>query len=160
METVPDEKLKKLLRTVGDPFQYPASKTDYDPMMAAVVLIEFASSKRWQEHLRDSNFTSCEEITPRGEGRTALSGTLDVVADSWLGIPRTPAKITAAIRRLREPRRLNTVEVVITWAQAAGVGNPEDHDAWRLVQPRKRLHHARALWRREVRRQMCHLDAT
>jgi len=135
METVPDENLEKLLRAVGDPFQYPASTTDYDPMMAAVVLIEFASSKRWQEHLRDSNFTSCEDIASREEGRTTLRDMLDTVADEWLGLPRTPAKIAAAIKRLRELRCLNTVEVVITWAQAAGVGNPEDHDAWRLVQP-------------------------
>jgi len=135
MEMVSDESRDKLLRAVDDPFQYPAGTVDYDPMMAAVVLIKFASSCLWQKHLRDSNFTSCEDIASKEEGRTTLRGMLDTVADEWLGLPRTPAKIAAAIKRLRELQCLNTVEVVITWAQAAGVGSPEDHDAWRLVQP-------------------------
>ena len=135
METVSDEDRGKLLRAVDDPFQCPAGATDYEPMMAAVVLIKFASSVLWQKHLHPSNFTSCEEIASKEEGRTSLRGMLDTVADEWLGLPRTPAKITAAIGRLRELRCLNTVEVIITWAQAAGVGSTEDHDAWRLVQP-------------------------
>jgi len=131
METVSDEDRDKLLRAVDDPFQYPAGTVDYDPMMAAVVLIKFASSGLWQKHLRESNFTSCEDIASKGEGRTTLRGMIDTVADEWLGLPRTPAKITVAIKRLRELQCLNTVEVVITWAQAAGVGSPEDHKAWR-----------------------------
>ena len=135
MEAVSDEDRDKLLRAVDDPFQYPAGTVDCDPMMTAVVLIEFASSELWQKHLRESNFTSCEDIASKEEGRTTLRGMLDTVADEWLGLPRTPAKTTAAIKRLRELQCLNTVEVVITWAQAADVGSPEDHDAWRLVQP-------------------------
>jgi len=131
METVSDESRDKLLRAVEDPFQYPAGTADYDPVMAAVVLINFASSERWKNHLRDSNFTSCEDIASKEEGRTTLRGMLDTVADEWLELPRTPAKITTAIKRLRELQCLNTVEVVIMWAQAAGVGSPEDHKAWR-----------------------------
>ena len=131
METISDENLNKLLRAVDDPFQYPAGTADYDPMMVVVVLIKFASSERWQKHLRDSNFTSCDESASKEEGKTALRGTLDTVADEWLGLPRTPARIAAAIERLRELQCLNTVEVIITWAKAASVGNPEDHKAWK-----------------------------
>ena len=54
MDDVLDQDLDKLLQAVGDPFQFtshiplqdgqPAFTSNYKPMMAAVVLIEFASS--------------------------------------------------------------------------------------------------------------------
>ena len=145
MQTVSGENIEMLLQAVGDPFQLtpdpplqagnPAGAADHDPMMSAVVLIEFASSDRWQKHLRRSNFTSCEEIASKEENRKILRVMLDNVADEWLGFARDSAKITAAIGRLRELQCLNTVEVVITWAQAAGVGSPEDHEAWRSIPP-------------------------
>ena len=143
MRTVSGENIEMLLQAVGDPFQLtpdpplqagnPAGAADHDPMMSAVVLIEFASSDRWQKHLRRSNFTSCEEIASEEENRHILRGMLDNVADEWLGHTRDSAKITAAIGRLRELQCLNTVELLITWAQAAGVGGPEDHEAWRSI---------------------------
>jgi len=145
MQTISDENIENLLQAVGDPFQLtpdlppqdgsPAGTADYNPMMAAAVLIEFASSDRWKQHLRDSNFTSCEEIVSTEEGIDALKQVLDAVADEWLGFTRDSAKITATIGRLRELQCLNTVEVVITWAQAAGVGSPEDHETWRSIRP-------------------------
>jgi len=145
MQAVSDEDIEKLLQVVGDPFQLtpdpplqagnPAGAADRDPMMSAVVLIEFASSDRWQKHLRRSNFTSCEEIASEEENRKILGVMLDNVADEWLGFNRDSAMVTAAIGRLRELQCLNTVEMVITWAQAAGVGRPEDHEAWRSIPP-------------------------
>ena len=126
METVSDENLGKLVQAVGDPFQLtpgqvlqdgsPAGTVDYDSMMAAVILIEFASSIRWQKHLRRSNFASCEEIVSKEENINVLRRMLDNVADEWLGFIRDSAKVTTAIGRLRELQCLNTVEVVIAWA--------------------------------------------
>jgi len=147
METVSDEDIEKILQAVGDPFQLtsdpppqdgpgnPAGTADHDPMIATAVLIEFASSNRWKQHLRDSNFTSCEEVLSTEEGRDALKRVLDMVADGWLRVPRELAKITTAIERLRELQCSNTVEAVITWTQDRGIGSPEDREAWRLIQP-------------------------
>jgi hypothetical protein len=145
MENVPDQDLDNLLQAVGDPFQFtphiplqdgqPMFTADYKPMMAAVVLIEFASSGLWRDHLRRSNFASCEEIVSTEEGkRTALKRMLEVATRSWFEFLHTPLKITTAIRRLEELQCLNTAEVVITWAWTIGVVDPMDHDSWRLIQ--------------------------
>jgi len=141
MQIVSDEDLGKFLQVVGDPFQYtpdlplqdgnPAGPADYDPMNAAVVLIKFASSDLWRKHLRPSNFTSCEDIVSREEGRAAFRKVLDTLVGEWSGLSRRPTKITTAIERLKELQCLNTVEVVITWAQDRGIGSPEDHEGWK-----------------------------
>jgi len=146
IQTVSDENLEKLLQAVGDPFQLTSDPpiqdgnstgtADRDSMNATVVLIRFASSDSWRKHLRPSNFTSCEEIVSKEEGRDALKQVLDRVADEWLRVPRDPAKITVAIGRLREFRCLNTIEGVIAWAQAAEIGNPEDHETWKSTRAR------------------------
>ena len=138
METISGRDIGELLQAVGDPFQLtsdpplqdgnPANTADYDPMMAVAVLIEFASSNRRQKHLHRSNFTSCEEIVSTEEGRDAFGRSLDRVRDEWLGHNPDPAKITAAVGRLRELQCLNTVEAAIAWAQAAGIGSPQDHE--------------------------------
>ena len=144
LENVPDQDLDKLLQAVGDPFQFtsdpppqdgqPVFASNYKPMVAVVVLIEFASSDLWRNHLCYSNFASCEEVLSSEEGkRTALTWMLRVATDSWLKFLYTPAKITAAIRRLEELQCLNTAEVVIMWAWTTGVVNPVDHDAWRSI---------------------------
>jgi len=145
METVSGRDIGELLQAVGDPFQLtsdpplqdgnPAGTADYDPMMAVAILIEFASSNRRQKHLHRSNFTSCEDIVSREEGRDALGRSLDLVRDEWLGHSPDPAKITAAVGRLRELQCSNTAEAAIAWAQAAGIGSPQDHETWRSTRP-------------------------
>jgi len=144
-ENVLDQDLDKLLRAVGDPFQFPSDppfhdgkpgcSTSYHPMGAVVVLIEFASSDLWRKHLRHSNFASCEEVVSTEEGkRTALTLMQAVATHSWPKFLYTPAKITAATKRLEELQCLNTAEVVIMWAWTVGVVDPADGDAWRSIQ--------------------------
>jgi len=135
--------LNELLRAVGDPFQFPDLSlqdgkpvvvTGYKPMVAAVVLIEFASLDLWRNHLRHSNFTSCEEIMSTKDGKmAALNCMFDLVTCSRLELLHTPAKMIAAIRRLEDLQCLNTAEVVILWAWTTGVVNPIDHGAWELI---------------------------
>jgi len=70
MENVSNKDRAGLLQVVGDPFQSapdpplqyeePVCTRKYEPMKAAVVLIEFASSALWRDHLDRSNFISCE----------------------------------------------------------------------------------------------------
>jgi hypothetical protein len=143
MKAVSNKNLDKLLQAVGDPFQFPdlprqfgqpGSADDYEPMMTVAVLIEFASSDLWRDHLRFSNFTSCEEFVSTKEGRrAALRNMLDTATYVWSAFLCTPAKITMAIRRLEELQCLNTAEVVILWAWTAGVVNSMDHDGWESI---------------------------
>ena len=143
METVSDENLSKLLRAVGDPFQYPdlplqyrqsRSITDYEPMMTAVVLIEFASSDLWRNHLDRSNFDSCERALSAEEGgRSVLRCMLDKATRTWPAFLRTPAKIVAAVGHLEELQCSNTAEVVILWAWTSGAVDAADHDGWKLI---------------------------
>ena len=141
MENILDKDLDEFLQAVGDPFQFnsnyplkdgqPVFTTDYEPMMSVVVLIEFASSDLWRNHLRRPNFASCEEVVSTEEGKKSiLKWMLEVATHSWLEFLHTPAKVTAATRRLEELRCLNTAEVVTMWAWTAGVVSPMDHDAW------------------------------
>ena len=109
-ENPQNKELDTLLRAVGDPFQFtpnldeqPGDTSGYEPMTATVVLIEFASSNLWRNHLDRSNSTSCEDIVSIREGkRTALGCMLDTATHLWSKFLCTPAKITAAIRRLEE----------------------------------------------------------
>ena len=144
MENVPDQDLGKLLQAVGDPFQSTSDSplqdgpsafaADYAPMMAVVILIEFASSDVWRNHLHRSNFASCEDVVSTEEGkRDALKWMLEVATHSWLEFLHTPAKVATATRRLEELQCLNTAEVVIMWAWTTGVVSPTDHDAWRSI---------------------------
>jgi len=144
MGNAPVQDLYKFLQAVGDPFQstsdpplqdgQPPFTTDYEPMIAAVVLIGLASSDLWQIHLHRSNFASCEEIVSTEEGkRTALKSMLDMATYSWLKFLCTPARITTAFRCLEDLQCLNTAEVVIMWAWTVGVVDPVDHDAWKSI---------------------------
>jgi len=141
MENILDRDLENLLQAVGDPFQFttdlplqdgrPVGTADPEPTMAAVVLIKFASSDLWRNHLRRSNFTSCEEITSTEVGRRTVLGCM--TAHTWPEFLCTPPKVIAAIRRLEELQCSNTAEVVIMWARTAGVVNPLGHEAWGLI---------------------------
>jgi len=144
METVSDENLGEFLQAVGDPFQFtpdlplkdgnPTSTADYEPMMAAAVLIEFSSSDLWQNHLHPPNFTSCEKIISTEEGRrAALKHMSYTAAHRYPEFLHTPPKVIAALKCLRELQCPNTAEVVVVWAQAAGVGTPTDHETWRSI---------------------------
>jgi len=144
IETVSNQNLNKLLQAVGDPFKFtdlpleygkPRGVAKYKPMLAAVILLEFASSDLWRDHLSSPNFTSFDELVSTDEGRTAaLRCMLDTTTHTWPTFLRTPAKITAAIRRLEELQCLSTAEVVVLWAWTAGVVNVADRGAWKLIE--------------------------
>ena len=143
MENILYKDLSGLLQAVGDPFQFPnlplwdgqpMVMAGYEPMMTVILLIEFASSDLWQNHLCHSNFTSCEEIMSTGEGRrAALKCMWDLITHSRSELLRTPVKMIVAIERLVELKCFNTAEVVILWTWTAGVVNPLDSDAWNLI---------------------------
>ena len=131
MWEVPEEDLEKLLQAVGDPFKFTPSSplydgqsmdtADYDPMMVVVVLIEFASSDLWRNHLHRSHFTSWEEVISTEEGwRAALRSMSDTAAHTWPGFLSDPSKVIAAIGRLEELQCSNTVGVIASWARTAG----------------------------------------
>ena len=133
---VPPVDLDKLLRAVGDPFQFvpEGQSVDEDTYVPVVILIKFASSDLWRNHLHRSNLTSCEEIFSTEEGRrAALKCMLDTATLRWFNFLPTPAETTVAIRRLEELQCLNTAEVVMLWAWTAGVVDPVDHGAWSLI---------------------------
>ena len=131
--------LDKLLRAVGDPFQpipegHSVAEANYEPMVVTIILIEFASSDLWRDHLHHSNFTSCEKIMSTEEGRRGgLKCMFDAATHSRSDLLRTPRKMVAAVRRPEELRCLNTAELVILWAWTAGVVNPVDRDTWGLI---------------------------
>ena len=144
METIPHKDLAQLLRAVDDPFQFSldlplhdekaVGAVNYEPIAVAVILIELASSELWREHLHRSNFNSCEVVMVTEEARKVAVGSMfSFAADSWPEFLRSPAKIIAAINRLKDLRCPNTVELVIMWAWTIGVVDPVDHDAWELI---------------------------
>lgn len=152
IDNFPHMDLNELLRAVGDPLHHldpplwheqPVDPVDCDsmdpvnrdPMMVIVILMEFASSGLWRNHLCHSNFTSCEETVSTQEGRgVALSCMFDTAEFLWPEFLHTPTKIIAAIGRLEELQCLNTAEVVIMWAWTIGIINPADCVAWKLIQ--------------------------
>ena len=142
MENLPGKALDNLLQAVGDPFKFPDPPLQlgeplvpsyYDPMMAAVALIEFASSDLWRNHLRHSNFASCEEVVSTRDGKRSASGSMvGMKRNMWSEFLGTAMKISTAIRCLEGLRCFNTAEVVIMWAWTVGVVSP-GHDDWRLI---------------------------
>ena len=144
MEDIPTMDLERLVQAVGDPFQFPGlppqdgkpvDPPNYDPMRATAVLIKFASSDLWRNHLRRSNFTSFEEMVSTWDGKkTALKCMINMETDTPSEFLRTAAKISTAIRRLEELQCSNAVEVVIMWAWTVGVVNPVDHDGWEFIE--------------------------
>ena len=134
MESVPGEALDNLLQAVGDPFKFldpplqdgkPVALSRYQPMVAAVVLIEFASSDLWRNHLRHSNFASCEEVVSTRDGKWSAFVCMAAMRNGgWPKLLGTATKISTAIRCLEGLRCFNTAEVVIMWAWTTGVANP------------------------------------
>jgi hypothetical protein len=143
IEGVPGNALDKLLQAVGDPFKFPnlplqdgepVAPSGYQPMMATVVLIGFASSSLWRNRLRHSNFASCEEVLSTREGqRSAIRCMLEVEDNTWSEVLRTATKIEMATRCLEEFRCFNTAQVVIMWAWTVGAVNPMNRDDERLI---------------------------
>jgi len=144
IETILHKDLDNFLQAIGDPFQFPdyslqdgrsVDTADYEPMEAAVILIEFASSDLWRNHLCRSNFNSCEESLFTEEGkRTALSCMLDTATRLLPDFLCTPAKVVAAVKRLEELQCLNMAETVLLWAWTANVMDVGDHSAWGLIE--------------------------
>ena len=138
MKSVPSKDLNKLVQAVGDPFQSPdfplkdGKPVDLNPTMITTVLIGFASSDLWRNHLRRSNFTSFEEIVSTWDGKkAALKCMAHCKPPESLF---TATGIIMAIRRLEELQCLNTAEVVIMWAWTIGVVNPVDLEGWQLIE--------------------------
>ena len=136
MENIPSKDLKEFVQAVGDPFQFPdlplqdgpVDPPDYDPAVATAVLIEFASSDLWRNHLQHSNFTS-EEIASTSDGKKAALGWMLEMGSH----PCTAREITMGIRRLEELQCPNVAEVVMMWAWTVSVVNPVDRDGWQLI---------------------------
>ena len=141
--TVSNKDRAKLLQAVDDPFQSVPDTplrdeepfaNKYEPMKVAIVLIEFASLGLWRDHLRHSNFASCEEVTSTVEGKKPASDYMRLVGDwTWPQFLCSPTKIIAAIERLEELQCPNTAEVVYIWAWTSGVVDAVDREAWRLL---------------------------
>ena len=143
MENIPSKYLDKLVQAVGDPFQFQdlplqdgkhVDLPNNDPMMVTAVLIEFASSGLWRNHLRRSNFISFEEMVSTRDGKTtAVRCMLRTAFDPFPEFLRTASKISMAVMRLEELQCPNSVEAVIMWAWTVGAVNPVDHDGLRLI---------------------------
>lgn len=117
----------RLLDAVGDPFQFipdpppqdeqSTTRASYDPMRTTILLIEFASSNIWRNHLRHSNFASCEEMIPTEE---AKGHAFRCMIKRGVGVRTGPlnsvGKLVLAIRRLEELECWNTADTVILWA--------------------------------------------
>ena len=76
MGGISDKDRARLLQAVGNPFQFvPGLQyvvTDEDkPIDVVAVLIVFASSDLWKNHLRRSNLATCEDIISTEESRSA-----------------------------------------------------------------------------------------
>jgi hypothetical protein len=129
-----DTERARLLEAVGDPFQFtpdlppqngqPTTATDYEPMRTAVLLIKFASSDLWRDHLRPSNFTSCEEMISTEEGRDLAFECLDEVE---MG---DRSGLDLVIGRLEALECRNTVEAITLWARTNGIMKAAKDDIW------------------------------
>jgi len=144
MENILHEDLDKFLQAVGDPFQFldhslqdgqSVDMGDYESMEATIILIEFASSDLWRDHLCRPNFSSCEGILSTEEGKeTALSHMFDTATNSRPEFLCTPVKVIAAIKRLEELQCMNTAETVLLWSWTANVMATDDRGAWGLIE--------------------------
>lgn len=146
MERFAEKGRAKLLKELGDPFHFPSTspssdaenlpmvQVTYEPMDTAVLLIEFASSGLWGDHLRPQNFSSCEEIVSTAWGRHLASNCMLNKKTYFGGEPlETPARLVAAIECLEKLQCWNIAEVVILYAWTSGVMGPANRDAWRLI---------------------------
>lgn len=137
-ESISNEDCARLLRAVGDPFQSaPDIPLQYEQQWlvdehnstrAIVILIGFASSDPWCNHLHYSNFISWEEGTSTVDEKISAFTYWQDVA-----FLRRPTMIIAAIERFEEIQCLNTAEAMLVWAWTFGIVDAVDHDAWRLI---------------------------
>ena len=142
MESISSEDRASLLRAVGIPFQFTPDTEEqlhtfedkYNPLSVAAILIWLASSDLWQNHLRRSNFVSCEEITSTEEGRQSVYELMHLTTELWPFL-RTPIKIISVIECLEVFQCPNTAGAVLTsvWGFAALDGPSVNLDGWRLV---------------------------
>ena len=123
---IADKDFEDLLEAVDDPFQLtldpyppaqPVNATDYDSMMATIVLIEFVASDQWRKNLPASNFTSCETLISTDDGRELALGCLSDTVAEWPEFLHTSSKVNTAITHLEKIQRPNIAQVVKTWAQ-------------------------------------------
>ena len=138
MESISSEDRASLLQAVGDPFQDTeeehAIEHKYNPMSVAIILIEFASSDLWRNHLRHSNFVTCEEVTSTETGRQSVYEYMLLRTELWPFL-HTPMKIISAIERLEVLQCPNTLGAVFAsvWGFAAFDRPSVDLDGWRVV---------------------------
>ena len=146
METISGHRPDQFLRAVGDPFHLPLEPfqdqrgelertVHYSPMEAVIVLIGFASSDLWRNHLRPSNFASCEDFVSTEEGRKFALRLMFLTASAER--PEflcTPAKTATAIRRLEELGCSNTARVVIMWVWTVGMTDATSRDGKKLIE--------------------------
>ena len=125
----------RLLEAVGDPFAFPpatstdAKRLDYEPMTTIVLLIRLLSSDLWRDHVRYSNFSTCESVASTKQGRELALAHIRKLLVSF----RSPQDITMVIRRLRELGCQNTAEVVLLWTWITGIADPTDHCGWMSI---------------------------
>ena len=134
----------RLLEAVGDPFEFtpdlppqegqPRVTTDYDPISSVALLIQLAGSDLWRDHLRSSNFASCEEVASTEEGRALVFRCMFEWSTSIETEPLdSVTKLVSAFRRLDELECWNTAEVILLWAWTDGLVDATDHGAWGII---------------------------
>jgi len=134
----------RLLEAIGDPFQFPPDlppqdgqpnvATSYDPILSVALLIEFAGSDLWRDHLRPLNFASCEEFASTEEGRGLIfQGVLEWGSNAQTEPFSSATKLVSALRRLEELNCWNTAEVVLLWAWTDGFVDATDSDTWEFI---------------------------
>ena len=143
IESISNNDCARLLQAVGDPFQFTPNTTlqeeqqapmdEYKPTEVIAILIEFASSDLWNNHLCHSNFASCEEYASTLEGKRSMFYDIQFVAHTWGQLHCTPTKTITAIKCLEQLQCPNTAEVVLMLAWFFGVVDSADHEAWRLI---------------------------
>jgi len=98
------------------------------------LLIEFAGSDSCRDHLRPSNFISCEEFASTEQGRgLAFRGMLEWGSNSRTEPLDSTTKLVSALGRLEELECWNTAEVVLLWAWTDGFVDATEDDAWKLI---------------------------
>ena len=124
-EVFSDMDRASLLEAVGDPFQFTqdpsywdtesSTTAPYEPMQTVALLIEFASSNLWQDHLLSSNFASCEEVISAEEGRALAFRCMTERSFIRTRLLNSVSRLLLAIRRLQELECWDTAGVVVEW---------------------------------------------
>ena len=135
----------RLLEAIGDPFeciphlpphngQLLKVTTDYNPELSMALLIGFAGSDIWRDHLHPSNFTSSEEAASTEEGRGRVFQCMfEQILKTGTGPLYSATKFISALRCLEGMECWNTAEVVILWTWTHWFVDATDHDAWEVI---------------------------